>query len=162
MSNIKKAAKLLERKDKMKKYLIIGVILGSIMFLFDYAQADVRVYSRHNYRHSGSHRNFQRAYFYFGRAYYPSRVYHYSVYPVTYYPEDSRMSQVNPAFLPITEIVKMASQGVPDAVIISEIDRTRSSYILSSGIIEYLKENKVSDLVIDYMLATRKKYSKLN
>lgn len=147
----------------MKKYLIIAVfVFSSILFLFDYAQAGVRVYSSRNYRHSGSHRSFPKAYFYFGRTYYPSRVYHYSVYPVTYYSEDRRANQVNPAFLPVTEIAKMASQGLPDAVIISEIDRTRSSYILSSEIIEYLKQNKVSGLVIDYMLATRKKYSKLN
>lgn len=147
----------------MKKYLIISAfILSSIMLLFDYAQADVRAYGSRNYRHPGSHRNFPKAYFYFGRAYYPSRVYHYNVYPVIYYPEDSRVNRVNPAFLPVTEIAKMASQGVPDAIIISEIDRTRSSYILSSEIIGFLKQNKVSDAVIDYMLLTRKKYSKLN
>jgi hypothetical protein len=51
----------------------------------------------------------------------------------------------------------MAKKGTPDAVIISEIDRTHSVYQLNSEIITYLKQNGVSDRVIDYMLGTSQK-----
>ena len=56
-----------------------------------------------------------------------------------------------------SKIAEMANQGTPDAVIISEIDRTHSVYSLNSEIITYLKQNKVSDKVIDYMMNTGKK-----
>jgi hypothetical protein len=59
---------------------------------------------------------------------------------------------VNPYYLPLTKIVEMASQNAPDSVIISEIQRTHSVYKLNSEIITYLKQNKVSDTVIDYMM----------
>lgn len=69
---------------------------------------------------------------------------------------DRKAIAVNPNHIPLTMIAEMASQATPDAVIISEIDRTRSVYNLNSEIITYLKQNKVSDKVIDYMMATAK------
>ena len=67
---------------------------------------------------------------------------------------DQTAAAVNPNHIPLTKIAEMGSQGTPDAVIISEIDRTHSVYKLNSEIITYLKDNKVGDKVIDYMLAT--------
>jgi len=63
---------------------------------------------------------------------------------------------VNPNHIPLPKIAEMANQGTPDAVIIAEIDRTHSVYKLNSEIITYLKQNKVGDKVIDYMMATGK------
>ncbi len=68
--------------------------------------------------------------------------------------EDEEARAVNSSYLPLTQIAAMAAQGTPDAVIINEIQRTRSVYHLNSAIITYLKQNKVSDQVIDYMLQT--------
>ena len=62
----------------------------------------------------------------------------------------------NPNHIPLTKIAEMASQGLPDAVIIDEIQRTKSRYNLNSELITYLKQNKVSDRVVDYMLSTTK------
>jgi len=70
--------------------------------------------------------------------------------------KDKAAMAVNPNHIPLTKIAEMASQGTPDAVIISEIDRTHSVYSLNSEIITYLKKNKVSDKVIDHMMATGK------
>jgi 5'-3' exoribonuclease 2 len=70
--------------------------------------------------------------------------------------KDKEALAVNPNHITLTKIAEMASQGTPDAVIISEIDRTHSVYNLNSEIITYLKQNKVSDKVIDYMMATAK------
>lgn len=70
--------------------------------------------------------------------------------------KDKEASAVNPYYILVTKIVEMASQGSPDSVIISEIQRTHSTYNLDSETITYLKNNKVSDKVIDYMLGTRK------
>jgi 5'-3' exoribonuclease 2 len=67
---------------------------------------------------------------------------------------DRKAMAVNPNHILLTKIAEMASQGTPDAVIISEIDRTHSVYSLNSEIITYLKQNKVSDKVIDHMMAT--------
>lgn len=69
---------------------------------------------------------------------------------------DKQATAVNPDHIPLTKIAEMANQGTPDAVIIAEIDRTRSVYTLNSEIITYLKQNKVSDKVIDYMMNTSK------
>lgn len=71
--------------------------------------------------------------------------------------KDKAALAVNPNHLTYTAITDMAAKGTADAVIISEIDRTRSVYELNSEIITYLKQNKVSDRVIDYMLATSRK-----
>ena len=70
--------------------------------------------------------------------------------------KDKEATAVNPNHITLTKIAEMASQGTPDAVITSEIDRTHSVYNLNSEIITYLKQNKVSDRVIDYMLSTSK------
>ncbi len=67
---------------------------------------------------------------------------------------DKQAMAVNPNHIPLTRIAEMGNQGTPDAVIISEIDRTHSVYQLNSEIITYLKNNKVGDRVIDYMLQT--------
>lgn len=69
---------------------------------------------------------------------------------------DKRAMAVNPNHIPLTKIVEMISKGTPDAVIIDEIKRTRSVYDLNSELITYLKKNKASDRLIDYMLSTRK------
>lgn len=69
---------------------------------------------------------------------------------------DKKAMAVNPNHVPITKIAEMASQGLPDAVIIDEIQRTKSKYDLNSELITYLKQNKVSDRVIDYMMSTNK------
>lgn len=68
--------------------------------------------------------------------------------------QDKKAMAVNPNHVPLTKIAEMANQGTPDAVIISEIDRTHSVYTLNSEIISYLKQNKASDKVIDYMMNT--------
>jgi len=65
---------------------------------------------------------------------------------------DQKAQAANPSHLGILEIVDMASQGVPDDVIIDEIRRTDSEYDLSPETIDYLKDNGVSDKVIDEML----------
>jgi outer membrane lipoprotein SlyB len=67
---------------------------------------------------------------------------------------DKQALQTNPQYIPLTQIADMAQKGTPDAVIINEIERTHSAYHLNSEIITYLKNNKVSDRVIDYMMAT--------
>ena len=70
--------------------------------------------------------------------------------------QDKQAMAVNPDHIPLTKIAELGKQGTPDAVIISEIDRTHSVYTLNSEIITYLKDNKVGDRVIDHMLATQK------
>ena len=70
--------------------------------------------------------------------------------------KDKKAMAVNPNHITLTKIAEMVSQGTPDAVIISEIDRTHSVYNLNSEIITYLKQKKVSDKVIDYMMSTSK------
>lgn len=67
---------------------------------------------------------------------------------------DQKARESNANYLAITSIADMANKGVPDDVIIGEIQRTRSVYHLTSEIITYLRQNKVSDRVINYMLAT--------
>ncbi|MDD5653874.1 MAG: glycine zipper domain-containing protein [Candidatus Omnitrophica bacterium] len=68
--------------------------------------------------------------------------------------QDQAAVAVNPNHLTLTKIAEMGDQGTPDAVIISEIQRTRSVYQLNSEIITYLKQHKISDKVIDYMMST--------
>lgn len=65
---------------------------------------------------------------------------------------DRKALAVNSNHITLIKIAEMSLQGVPDSVIISEIQRTRSRYDLNSELITYLKNNKVSDRVIDYML----------
>jgi len=59
-------------------------------------------------------------------------------------------------YLSVVDIARMADEGVPDSVIISEIDRTRSRYELTTETIDYLRVNGVSEEVIDHMLATER------
>ena len=70
---------------------------------------------------------------------------------------DKRQLELNAQHIPFTKIAEMGSQGVPGDVIISEIERTKSKYSLTSEIINYLKQDKVDDKVIDYMLKTAPK-----
>ncbi len=70
--------------------------------------------------------------------------------------KDKEALAVNPYYITLPKIVEMASQGTPDSVIIGEIQRTHSVYELNSESITYLKNNKVNDKVIDYMLGTAK------
>lgn len=69
---------------------------------------------------------------------------------------DKKATAINPNHMPLTKIAEMTSQGLPDAVIIDEIKRTGSVYDLNSELITYLKNNKASDRLIDYMLSSRK------
>jgi len=69
---------------------------------------------------------------------------------------DKAAMAVNPNHIPLTKIAEMGKQKTPDVVIIAEIERTHSTYKLNSEIITYLKQNKVGDRVIDYMMATTK------
>ncbi|MFH0763334.1 MAG: glycine zipper 2TM domain-containing protein [Candidatus Omnitrophota bacterium] len=69
---------------------------------------------------------------------------------------DTKATAVNPNYVTITSIAKMAGEGVPDDVIISDIQRTNSKYELTAEMIDYLKEKKVGNKVIDYMLSTSK------
>lgn len=68
--------------------------------------------------------------------------------------QDQAALAVNTNHLALTKIAEMGDQGTADAVIISEIQRTHSVYQLNSEIITYLKQHKVSDKVIDYMMFT--------
>ncbi|MFC1708643.1 glycine zipper domain-containing protein, partial [Candidatus Omnitrophota bacterium] len=67
---------------------------------------------------------------------------------------DQEAQAVNSSHLGMLQIVEMASQDVPDDVIIEEIRRTNSTYNLTSETITYLKENGVGDEVVDVMLAS--------
>lgn len=67
---------------------------------------------------------------------------------------DKRALAVNPNHITLMKVAEMGNQGVPDEVIISEMQRTRSTYNLNSELITYLKQNKISDKVINYMLTT--------
>lgn len=69
---------------------------------------------------------------------------------------DKEAIKTNPNHLSLTRVAEMGREGVPDSVIIDEIRQSKSVYSLDSETIAYLKNNKVGDKVIDYMLATRK------
>ena len=66
---------------------------------------------------------------------------------------DKQALAANPNHITVIKIAEMTADGVPDAVIISEIKRTKSVYNLTSEVITYLRENNVGDGVIDYMLS---------
>jgi len=66
---------------------------------------------------------------------------------------DKKALAANPNHITVMKIVEMAKQGIPDGVIIGEIQRTKSVYSLTSEVITYLKENGVRDRVVDYMLS---------
>lgn len=67
---------------------------------------------------------------------------------------DKKALAINPNHITVIEIAKMAAEGIPDGVIIGEINRTKSVYTLNSEVITYLKENGISDRVVDYMLSS--------
>lgn len=143
-----------------------------ILFCLSLSVSLQEIYARHGDddgdRHHGSSRGYYRHYrnypheFYYHRKIYfsPYRTYYYyyDVYPekIQYYGREQDIVASNPAYLPVTSIANMVSQGVPDAVIIEEIKRTNSVYRLDAGTITYLKQNGASDEVIDFMLATEK------
>ncbi len=67
---------------------------------------------------------------------------------------DQRQKEINPEHITIRDIAKMGDEGVPSSAIIDEIKRTKSIYNLDTETINYLREHKISDKVIDYMMAT--------
>lgn len=67
---------------------------------------------------------------------------------------DQKAMATNPNHITYNEIIDMAKKGTPDDVIIEEIQRTKSVYNPTAEIIDYLKKNKVSNKVIDYMMST--------
>jgi hypothetical protein len=151
------------------KYFLTGVSLLSVCFFILPQSVYANGKGRHGHERSSYHdyyrhyRYYPKEYYFHNRIYfYPRRRYYfyYEVYPEKrYYHQGERDTAVaNPNYLPLTSIVHMASQGVPDAVIIEEIKRTRSVYKLNSEIITYLKQNSVSDEVIDFMMQTEGKY----
>ncbi|MEI8175859.1 MAG: hypothetical protein WCG78_03220, partial [Candidatus Omnitrophota bacterium] len=71
--------------------------------------------------------------------------------------QDQQAKVSNANYVPISAIASMGMQGAPDSVIIGDIQRTGSVYQLDSETINFLKQNKVSDRVIDAMLATNRK-----
>ena len=66
---------------------------------------------------------------------------------------DKRQQEVNKDHITIIQIAEMGQKSIPEDVIISEIDRTHSVYALTSETIAYLKDNKISDKVINRMMA---------
>jgi len=67
---------------------------------------------------------------------------------------DQKQIENNPEHVTVLKVVEMTADGVPDDVIISEIDQTDSTYEMTSEIVDYLRENNVSVEVIDHMLST--------
>lgn len=67
---------------------------------------------------------------------------------------DKKALASNPNHITVIKIAEMATNGIPDGVIIGEIQRTKSVYTLSSEVITYLKDNGISDRVVDYMLSS--------
>lgn len=156
----------MKMKIKLYKIGLILAILSCIIPLSQEAQANGGGgygKKRHGHSHYKHYRYYPDNYYYNRKVYYYPRrsyYYYYDVYPdkAYYYDWEKGIRSVNPEYLPVTSIANMASQGVPDAVIIAEIDRTRSSYKLDSATIAYLKQNNVSDAVIDYMIQSVNKY----
>lgn len=62
----------------------------------------------------------------------------------------SSVSQIS-----ILRIVEMTEKGLPDSVIIDEMRKSGSVYDLDMATIQYLKNQQVSDQVIDYMMKTK-------
>ena len=148
------------------KALAVMIAAACTVSLFSH----VNSYARHEEReHPGRHeqkyyrhpRHYPSDFYFYKRVYfYPQRRYYfyYDLYPeqVSYYEVEKDTPAVNSNYLPITSIANMASQGLPDAVIIDEIKKTNSVYKLNSEIITYLKQNGASDQLIDFMLETSK------
>jgi len=154
-------------------FLCCLILTGGIYFNRASAAYTARLYAKkgghdddHGDRHhSGYYKHYRyypRGYYHYKKIYYyPKRVYYYyyDFVPgkVYYYEGEKGYVSNNPDYLALTSIANMASQGVPDSVIISEIERTHSVYKLNSEIIAYLKQNNVSDRVVDFMMSTGKK-----
>ncbi|MCX5681001.1 MAG: hypothetical protein NT079_01755 [Candidatus Omnitrophica bacterium] len=62
----------------------------------------------------------------------------------------------NPSHVSVLKVIEMTSKGVPDDIIINEMSSNNSVYDLDANAIQYLKDNKVSDKVISYMVSTKK------
>jgi len=62
----------------------------------------------------------------------------------------------NPSHVSILKVVELSSKGTPDDVIIDEMRSTNSVYDIDANAVQYLKDNKVSDKVINYMVSTKK------
>lgn len=149
------------------KYFLASVSL--VLFCCFFSPQSVYANGKGSREHGRSHhgyykhyRYYPKSYYYHNRIYYyPKRRYYfyYDVYPQKryYYQGEKDLYGTNPNYMPLTSIVHMASQGVPDVVIIDEIKRTGSVYKLNSEIITYLKQNSVSDEVIDFMMQTGRK-----
>lgn len=150
-----------------KRNLVMAVVFTLLTLLAQdiYANGGGRrgrdddYYSRKRYYRRS--RYYPRDYYYQKKIYfYPRKryYYYYDVYPdKTYYYNWEKAKGVdNPDYLPVTSIANMASQGVPESVIISEIERTKSRYQLDSETISYLKQNGASDTIIDTMLNTNR------
>lgn len=116
--------------------------------------------SHHRRSHYRHYRYYPQDYYYYKRFYYyPKRIYYhyYDLVParIYYYQYEKDTAYSNPAYLPITSIANMCSQGIPEEVIIEEIKRSGSVYKLSSETILYLKQNGAQDRLINFMLENR-------
>lgn len=147
-------------KSFFKTACLISVYLIALLHI---GYADDRGWHRgRRDKHYKYRRYYPQDYYFRNRIYYsPGRrfYFYFEVYPQMryYHPGEKDIVVDNPNYLPLTSIANMASQGVPDAVIIAEIEKTRSVYKLNSQIITYLKQNGASDRLIDYMLQTSRK-----
>ncbi|MGD0336558.1 MAG: hypothetical protein ABSB18_05595 [Candidatus Omnitrophota bacterium] len=156
----------------MKAKVFIAAVSFAVVCLFAFVQRMGVSYAdspRGRDRDHGRNR-FYRHYRFYPSDYYLYRkiyylplgryYYYYDVYPekVYYYETEKVSPSVNPNYLPLTSIANMASQGVPDEVIISEIERTHSIYKLNIEIITYLKQNGAGSKLIDYMLSPAEYY----
>ena len=64
-----------------------------------------------------------------------------------------------PARLSQTEIISMTKAGMPDAEIIHGIDATRTVFRLSADEVVRLRQEGVSDRVVNHMLDTYTRYA---
>ncbi len=56
----------------------------------------------------------------------------------------------------ILKVVDMSREGTPDDVIIDQIQKTGSVFAMDEQTVQYLRDNKVSEKVIGYMLSTKR------
>lgn len=110
-------------------------------------------FHRNRFGHREFHRRPRVIFRYYSYPYYYGGNY-CGLYPCTaYYPGQAYSIAGS---LSVTRIVEMARLGVPDSEIINEIRRTHTIITLNSQLISYMKENGVSDRVIDYLLDSAK------
>lgn len=152
-----------------KRMLITAVVFALLTLLTQVSYANGgRGRGRDDDSHRRSRGGYYKYYHYYPKDYYYHKkiyfyprnryYYYYDLYPekIYYYDYEKTAGAGNPDYVSIISIANMASQGVPDSVIISEIERTKSWYKLDAETIAYLKRNGVSDAVIDYMINTAK------